>query len=322
VPGSRGELEMQTVAVVLEKPEHLALRAMDLTEAGTNDIVVDVEWSGISSGTERLLWTGRMPPFPGLSYPLVPGYETVGRVRQTSRGSGLHEGDRVFVPGANCFGEVRGLFGGAASRLVVPAARVVPIEPHIGENGVLIALAATAYHAIAGEGARIPDLVVGHGIVGRLIARIAIALGHEAPIVWETNQLRRSGNVGYDVIDPATDERRNYNAICDASGAQGMLDLLISRLGKRGEVTLAGFYEEPLSFTFPPAFMREARIRIAAEWARSDIEAVTDLIGSGKLNLDGLITHFAAPETAPDAYRTAFTDPNCIKMVLDWRHHS
>ena len=205
---------------------------------------------------------------------------------------------------------------------MVPAARVVPIEQHIGENGVLIALAATAYHAIAGEGARLPELIVGHGIVGRLLARITLALGGEAPTVWETNPLRRSGTMGYDVIDPTTDERRNYGAIVDASGAQGLLDLLISRLGKRGEVTLAGFYEEPLSFTFPPAFMREARIRIAAEWARSDIEAVTDLISSGKLNLDGLITHFAAPETAPDAYRTAFTDPHCLKMVLDWRHHA
>ena len=34
---------------------------------------MDVEWSGISTGTERLLWSGRMPPFPGLGYPLVPG---------------------------------------------------------------------------------------------------------------------------------------------------------------------------------------------------------------------------------------------------------
>jgi 3-hydroxyethyl bacteriochlorophyllide a dehydrogenase len=313
---------MQTVAVVLEKPEHLALRAMDLVEAGTNDLVVDIEWSGISSGTERLLWSGRMPPFPGLGYPLVPGYESVGRVARTAKGSALQEGDRVFVPGANCFGDVRGLFGGAASRLVVPSARVVPLEDSIGEHGVLIALAATAYHAIAGTGAQLPDLVVGHGIVGRLIARLTLALGGEAPIVWETNPLRRSGALGYEVIDPSSDERRNYQAICDASGASGLLDQLIGRLGKRGEVTLAGFYEEPLSFTFPPAFMREARIRIAAEWARSDIEAVSDLIATGRLNLDGLITHKASPSEAPEAYRTAFTDPACLKMVLDWRHHA
>jgi len=315
-----GGMGMQTMAVVLERPEQLALRTVDLTEAGTNDIIVDVEWSGISSGTERLLWTGRMPPFPGMGYPLVPGYETVGTVSKGCRSSGLHEGDRVFVPGANCYHDVKGLFGGAASRLIVPAARVVPLEYRLGEQGVLFALAATAHHAIAGDGARIPDLIVGHGIVGRLIARIAMALGAPAPTVWEINPTRRAGATGYDVIDPATDERRNYDAICDASGAPALLDQLIGRLGKRGEVTLAGFYEEPLSFNFPPAFMREARIRIAAEWSRCDIEAVTDLVATGKLNLDGLITNREKAEVAPEAYRTAFNDPTCLKMVLDWRH--
>ena len=41
---------------------------------------MDIEWSGISTGTEKLLWSGRMPPFPGMGYPLVPGYESVGRI--------------------------------------------------------------------------------------------------------------------------------------------------------------------------------------------------------------------------------------------------
>ena len=31
-------------------------------------------------------------------------------------------------------------------------------------------------------------------------------------------------------------------------------------------MVLAGFYAEPVRFAFPPAFMREARLRIAAEW--------------------------------------------------------
>ena len=309
---------MQTVAVVLEKPGHLALRTIDLADVGAEDIVVDVEWTGISTGTERLLWSGRMPMFPGMGYPLVPGYETVGRV---ARGVGsLSEGDRVFVPGANCFGGIRGLFGGAASRLVVPALRVVPLEAEIGEKGILMALAATAYHAIAGEGARLPDLIVGHGILGRLLARITVALDAPAPIVWERNPLRRGEATGYTVIDPGSDTRRDYRAICDASGDPTLLDPLISRLAKRGEIALAGFYEAPLSFTFPPAFMREARIRVAAEWARADIEAVAKLVANGRLSLDGLITNRASAQDAPEAYRTAFTDPSCIKMVLDWRN--
>jgi uracil phosphoribosyltransferase len=65
-----------------------------------------------------------MPSFPGMGYPLVPGYESVGRVTHAGPASGHTVGSHVFVPGARCFGEVRGLFGGNASRLVVPGARV------------------------------------------------------------------------------------------------------------------------------------------------------------------------------------------------------
>src|SRR6478672_7999601 len=71
---------MDTIAVLLRGPEDLGLARLDLTPPGEEDVVVAVEWSGISTGTERLLWSGRMPPFPGMGYPLVPGYESVGRV--------------------------------------------------------------------------------------------------------------------------------------------------------------------------------------------------------------------------------------------------
>ena len=36
-------------------------------------------------------------------------------------------------------------------------------------------------------------------------------------------------------------------------------------------------------------------------------------------SLDGLITHRAPAADAAAAYATAFGDPDCLKMVLDWR---
>src|SRR5215470_7733585 len=107
---------MNTVAVVMEGPQRLNLNRMELAPPADEEVVVDVQYSGISTGTERLLWTGRMPHFPGMGYPLVPGYESVGRVTQAGSACSSRLGDWVFVPGARCFGEVRGLFGGAASR--------------------------------------------------------------------------------------------------------------------------------------------------------------------------------------------------------------
>lgn len=311
---------MQTVAVVLSEPERLALSRVVLTAPGDADVVVDVSYSGISTGTERLLWSGRMPAFPGMGYPLVPGYESIGRVVEAGARSAHSVGTHVFVPGSNGFKDVRGLFGGAASTLVVGSEKIVAIDEALGQRGVLLALAATAYHAIRTPGARRPDLIVGHGVLGRLIARLALLDGEEPPMVWETNPGRAEPGIGYDVRHPDQDSRRDYRAIVDVSGDSSILDTLIGRLAPGGEIVLAGFYDRPLSFAFPPAFMREARIRVAAEWKRPDLAAVKALIEAGRLSLDGLITHRADAHDAEAAYRTAFEDPGCLKMVLDWRN--
>lgn len=309
--------ELNALAVVLQQPGCIELRPLALDAAGPDDVVIDMEWSGISTGTERLLWSGEMPAFPGMGYPLVPGYEGVGRVSGGGQ-TGLAIGQRVFVPGARCFGAVRGLFGSAAARVVTPAARVVPVSEHLGERAILLALAATAWHALE-TGHVAPQLIIGHGVLGRLLARLTRLRFGVAPLVWERNAARRTGAIGYEVIDPAADQRRDYHCICDVSGDGTQLDNLIARLAPRGELVLAGFYHQPLGFSFPPAFMREARLSIAAQWQPHDLRAVQRLCEAGELSLDGLITHRAAAADAEAAYRTAFTDPECLKMSLDWR---
>ena len=307
---------MDTLAVLLQQPERLSVERLLLDAASPGDVVVDVRWSGISTGTERLLYTGEMPAFPGMGYPLVPGYESVGTVVDPGT-SGLQEGVSVFVPGARCFGPVRGLFGGAAARLVTPAARLTPIDADLGPDAVLLALAATAHHALAGSGEGLPELIVGHGVLGRLLARVTLALGG-APTVWERNPERRDGASGYRIVAPDADVRRDYRSITDVSGSPDILDQLVQRLAPGGEIVLAGFYAAPLTFAFPPAFMREARFRVAAEWRPSDMDAVLGLVRDGRLSLAGLVTHRHPATAASEAYRTAFGDASCLKMVLDW----
>jgi bacteriochlorophyllide a dehydrogenase len=315
-----GKTPVISNAVILQGPKTLGLGQLDLSDPGPDDLVVNVRHSGISTGTEKLFWSGEMPPFPGMGYPLVPGYEAAGEVVSAGPGTGFKVGDVVFVPGANCYGEVKGLFGGAASRLVTAANRVVRIDPALGAEGALLALAATARHALAGMNTRLPELIIGHGVFGRLLARLTIAAGGPAPTVWEINEDRQLGATGYSVIHPDADPRRDYGCIYDASGVSSLLDTMVGRLAKGGEIVLAGFYPEPLQFAFPPAFMREARFRIAAEWTREDLVATRDLIDHGALSLSGLITHTVSAMQAEDAYQTAFEDPACLKMILDWEN--
>ncbi len=308
---------LETSAIIFDAPGKLAMRNTALTAMGSGDVRVEIHYSGISTGTEKLLWTGNMPSFPGMGYPLVPGYESIGRIIDAGPDYQQRIGEWVFVPGASCYRDARGLFGGAARNVIVASPRAMPIDENLAEQGVLYALAATALHAICrGEP---PQLIIGHGILGRLLARLTIAAGAPAPVVWETNVTRQSGGVGYHVIHPQDDDRRNYAHVYDVSGDASSINSFIGRLSKGGELVLAGFYSQPINFDFAPAFQREARIRIAAEWQPDDLHSVHALIETGALDLSGLISRIEPATRADVAYPEAFENPDCLKMVLDWR---
>jgi len=235
---------VHATAVTLQGPKDLVLASLQVAEPQADELVVDVTHSGISTGTEKLFWTGEMPPFPGMGYPLVPGYEAAGEVVEAGPLANFKSGDRV--------------------------------------------------------------------------ARLTIASGAPAPTVWEVDASRSEGATSYEVLHPDDDTRRDYQSIYDASGQADILGDLIGRIVKGGEIVLAGFYAQPISFAFPPAFMKEARLRVAAEWTPQDLTATRALVESGALSLDGLITHRAAASEAHSAYKTAFTDTTCLKMILDW----
>ncbi len=312
---------MNALAVVFDEPRTLAVRALPIDEPTDSDVVIAVRHTGISTGTERLLYSGTMPPFPGLGYPLVPGYESVGVVIHAGPLSQRQVGDEVFVAGARCFGATRGLFGGAAEKLVVAGDKTHIIPRGLGDRGVLLSLAATALHALRthSDGA-MPELIVGHGSLARLAARLVLALGGAAPTVWEINPARVAGASGYTVVHPDHDARRDYRTMLELSGANDILDVLIPRLARHGEIVLGGFYHEPVKFAFPFAFLRAMQLKIAAEFSATDLADVTAMVVAGHLSLDDIITHRVPAADAVGAYETAFGDPTCVKMILNWSH--
>ena len=312
---------MITKAVVMTEPGSLAIKHVDLKNPSKEDVVIEINYSGISTGTEKLFYNGKMPQFPGMGYPLVPGYESTGEVVQAPEDSSIKVGDVVFVPGADCYsGSVKSLFGGAARMIISAPNRLIKIDSTMGCSGALFALAATARHAIAGFGNKMPDVIVGHGVLGRLLARLVVLAGEKPPIVWEKNILRHSGAIDYEVVLPEYDERSDYDCIFDVSGDSEILDSLIGRVRKGGEVVLAGFYPERLGFGFAQAFLKEVSLRVSAEFTPEDVATTKLLIEDGSLSFDGLISDVYSSTEASKAYNIAFNNAECLKMVLDWRN--
>ncbi|WP_287991311.1 alcohol dehydrogenase catalytic domain-containing protein, partial [Acidiphilium sp.] len=88
---------LDSLAIIIERPFDLSLRRVRLDAPAATDVVVEVAWSGVSTGTEKLIFTGEMPPFPGMGYPLVPGYEATGTIVEAGHAVRGRLGETVFV---------------------------------------------------------------------------------------------------------------------------------------------------------------------------------------------------------------------------------
>jgi len=156
-------------------PGQGALRDEVLRAPGPDEVLVEATFSGISRGTERLVWRGLVPasqhqvmraPFQAgdFTFPVKYGYSSVGVVVE---GSEQWRGVRVFCLHPH------------QDRYVVPADAVVALPPAVPEARALLAAnMETALNGWWDVPPRIGDriAVVGAGVVGALAAALAAAV--------------------------------------------------------------------------------------------------------------------------------------------------
>jgi 3-hydroxyethyl bacteriochlorophyllide a dehydrogenase len=260
---------------------------------------------------------------------VVPGYETVGQVVQTgSKAPKELLGQWVYIGGARCFRGVNPAWGGQSEYISAEADRVVPLGSIDPATGVILALAATALHGINVAQIRSTDrvLILGQGIVGQLAARLAklagaayVAVADRVGVRLEVSKADQVIDVNRESLDEAISEA-NINLLVEATGSMTALAGALPLLANHGRVVLLGYYET-INVPYAPLFMREAQLLIAREWqfgADGDLPRVRDLIASGELDVRGLLTHRVPLDRIQAAYRLAFEDPACLKVVVEW----
>jgi threonine dehydrogenase-like Zn-dependent dehydrogenase len=155
----------------IREPGAGEIRPAALPEPGPEQVLVRALVSGVSRGTETLVFAGRVPPsqyaamrapfqegdFPG---PVKYGYLSVGIVEE---GPAPLRGQRVFCLHPH------------QSAYVVPAAAVVPVPEGVpAERAVLAGTVETAVNALWDAPPLVGDrvTVVGAGMVGCCVARL------------------------------------------------------------------------------------------------------------------------------------------------------
>jgi 3-hydroxyethyl bacteriochlorophyllide a dehydrogenase len=324
---------MKSKAVVFYAPEQLELREVELRELGPDDVLIETHWTSISAGTEKMLFQGKLPPMQMTSYPVIPGYETVGKIIQ--KGEHVPDsalGSFVYVSGSLGYIGVNAAWGGSSALIVSPFHKTICVDSIRDVSlGLALPLGATALHAVdLAEVSRKKVLVLGQGAVGLLVVELAKHFGAELVIATDLNAERlaqSSASIRVHIDQQSANEHALIDAlsgmlcdtVIDCTGSMKAIEQSLAHLTMNAKVVLAGFYQR-IDLPYHMAFMKELTFIAAKQWRLGDLERVRDLIARDKINVKKIFTHqSSAFNGIQDAYQTAFNDPTCLKMVLNWK---
>ena len=311
-------------AVVFEEAGRATLRDVELRVPASDEATIATTYSSISSGTERLVYGGRLPGFPFLRFPLVPGYEAVGIVEAV--GTDVRDvavGDAVFVGGSHSYVDALGLFGGQSARLHKRASQLVPLHGIPQHVAPLIALAATSRHGVArlGEVRGKKVGVLGMGAIGAFAAHFLALSGAEVVCCDRVAARLEALPAGATAVDLSSHDLEaavsQADAFVEATGDSTMIAACARTLKPGGAIALLSYYDE-LRTPYVDCFIREVSLLVAREWQHDDLLAARDALASGAIDAAPLAAHVVPIEAYAEAYETAFHDSRVPKVILSW----
>jgi NADPH:quinone reductase-like Zn-dependent oxidoreductase len=218
------------------------LRAVDLTDAGATDVVVRTVFSGISRGTEALVFRGGVPasqhhtmraPFQDGDFPapVKYGYLNVGVVES---GPPDLRGRTVFCLYPH------------QTRYVVPAAAVTVVPDDVPpRRAVLAGAVETALNALWDGAPLLGDrvAVVGAGMVGACVARLLAQIPGVSVTLVDTNDARAdlATALGTAFARPQ-DAPRDLDLVFHTSASAAGLQLSLDLLAPEGTVVELSWY--------------------------------------------------------------------------------
>ena len=302
----------------------MEIRELPAPRAAPGEVVVRTVCSGISSGTERLIFRGEVPESAALDdtikamagtfrYPFRYGYACVGRVEEQD---GL-----VFA-----FHPHQDVFAAAAGDLVS-----LPAVPPAAAT--LFPLVETALQVTldAGAGYRDRVVVLGAGVVG-LLTSLLLARSGQRPLCAEPLAWRRdlASSLGITAIAPEELSGEKVPLVIEASGNTEAPARALDMLAHEGRLLIVSWFgSKPVPLPLGGAFHRRRLTisstqvstipaRLSATWTvtRRRAEAAALL---PELPLDELCTHVFPFVNAGDAFRAVDGNaPGLMHAVLDY----
>ncbi len=344
-------------AIVFDRPRHAVVREIPVAPIDDETIVVETTYSAISTGTEMKVWTGGHGKPEGLWYPLVPGYEEVGRIvhigKKVKKLTNLKVGDRVMANECRYYPENCAAWGGQCGLIIKnkktspsPFDPVAKIPDNVSDQEAVLAYLATVAHkGITRVGPKPGQtvLVIGMGMIGISWIQLAKIAGCRV-IGMDINDRRLKlgskfadeviDGKGYDplgILKKITQDKL-ADVVVECSGNPEVITHIYRYLkdggwglkDEPGKIHLQGDYPTPIIIEpYEYWFGKNMNISLTCACRPGGKEEILKLISEGKFDAKTLLASDMTPEISVDEAPKAYhmieqSKKDIFKVMLKW----
>ncbi len=328
--------------IVFTAPKVTEIWNVDVPDIGENDVLVKIERSSISAGTERANLVGdpsvNYSAAPNVSFPRIMGYSASGIVVAAGANvSGVTAGSRVA-----CMGSKHAQYCRLSEKRVFPLPDSVSMGAAALTHISTFPLAAIRKCRVEiGESA----MVMGLGVLGIIAVELLHAVGAVPIIAVDPVEKKRKQalSLGADyALDPFAPNfaetvkkltGKGVNACIEVTGKGTGLDMALDCMAEFGRVALLGCTRNS-DFTIdyyrkvhgPGITLIGAHTQARPKYeshegwwtAQDDCKAIVRLLAAKRLDFDVLIEEVHSPSEAVEVFARLAESPSFPVVQFDW----
>jgi 3-hydroxyethyl bacteriochlorophyllide a dehydrogenase len=324
-------------AIVFTSPYQVELQELEIPKPDHGEVLVKTLYTGVSTGTETRVLSGNQT---GGDFPLIPGYENIGRIVESGESSSLNPGDIVFHTGSSFTGRFTKCWGAHLEYALVKETEVYSVPEGLDpEDGVYAKVGAIALHGVKRAEISEQDtvVIVGLGLIGHLAAQCAKAY-HARVIGVDTNpeRLKLAAAAGIEYVVDASREDvklkvdeyadKNVSVAIDVTGIADTIKNTAKLVRSMPwsppyppspKLVILGSYTDPIVLDYDPLFMDEVDILFSRDTRSDDIDDMLNLLNEKKVNPRVLTAKCFDVDDAPQAYKK-LVEKKLMRVIFKW----
>ena len=312
------------------------------------EVLLRIKKIGIC-GSDVHVYHGKHPATP---YPVIQGHEYAAVVEATGGGvtkvkRGMKVTARPQLVCGRCGPCLRGQYnacmhlkvegfqapGVAQDLFVVGEERVVVLEKNMSfEQGAMVEPAAVGAHATKRVDLKGKNVVVsGGGTIGNLVAQFSRARGANKVLLCDISDYRLSiaGKCGVEgLLNVKTSPFKEgidayfggegFQVGFEAAGVKASLDVLLQFVEKGGDLVILGVYEKNPEVNMFYLGEHELNVFGTMMYRHEDFVTAAEMLASGQIITEPLLTRTFPFEKYPDAYRFIQEEgERSMKVMID-----